>query len=205
MKRSGMITLAVAVAAVLTAALATGWAQAPPPAAQPARVAVCDVGAVFDGYAKRDALNAQLEQKRTEATAVNDARTKKIEDLSKLLNQLKEGTREHEQRLEEFKKLSIEQAVWLKFEEGAFMAQHRRMMSQLYTEALDEVARVAQSAGYDLVLYKEGIDIESKTTPELYQKIAQRKVLYVSEKIDITQTVLDALNRRYRESSKQTP
>jgi len=202
MKRSGMITLALVATGVLAVVLATGRAQAPRPAAQPTRVAVCDVGAVFDGYDKRDALNAQLEQKRAAAKAVNDARTKKLDDLSKMLKQLKEGTREHEQRLDEFKKLSIEQAVWMKFEEGAFMARHRRMMTELYREALAEVARAAEAGGHDLVLYKERIEIASKTTPELYQKIAQRKVLYAADKIDITQTVLDALNRRYRESSK---
>lgn len=202
MNRSGMITLVAVAAAVLAVVLATGWAQAPRTPAQPTRVAVCDVGAVFNGYAKRDALNAELEKKREEAKAANDDLTKKIDNLEKRLNQLKEGTREHEQRLEEYQKLSIQQAVFMKFTEDTFMSRHRLMTAEIYRDALDEIARVAKQAGYDLVLYREQIDIKSKTTPELYQKIAQRKVLYAADTIDITRTVLDELNRRYRESKK---
>jgi len=202
MNRSGMITLVAVGAVVLAAVLATGWAQTAPKAAQPTRVAVCDVGAVFNGYDKRADLNAELERKRDKARADNDERTKKIENLEKLIKQLKEGTREHEQRVQEYRKLSIEQAVFMKYEEETFMAQHRRMTAALYQEALDEVARVAEASGYELVLYREQIDIASKTIPELYQKIAQRKVLYAAGTIDITQTVLDGLNRRYRESKK---
>lgn len=202
MKLSGMITLALVALVVLAVVLGPSWAQTPRTAPRATRVAVCDVGGVFDGYAKRDALNAQLDQKRKAAKATDDARTARIETLSKQLKQLKEGTREHEQRLDEFRKLSIEQAVWRKFEEGAFMAQHRRMMEQLYREVLDEVSRTAKARGYDLVLYKEKVEIASKTTPELYQKIAQRKVLFAANEIDVTQAVLDGLNRRYRENSK---
>ena len=195
MKHSGMVGLAMVGLVVLAVVLGTGWAQTPPAAPRATRVAVVDVEAVFDGYVKRDALNAQLEQKRAEAKAVDDARTKKIDTLKKQIEELKEGTREHELRLDQWNKLRIERAVWRKFQEDAFMAEHRRMMEQLYSEILEEVARTGKRTGYDLVLYKETISITSKTTAELYQKIAQRKVLYATEKIDITRQVLSALNR----------
>ena len=197
MRTSGAILAAAVLAAVLAVLMAQGLAQSPAPVAAPTRVAVCDVGAVFNGYLKRNDLNLQLEQRRKAANAEDKRRLEQINKVEKTLKQLKQGTPEYDKQAKKLQSLVIEARVWREFTEKAFRAEHRRMMETLYREILTAVAQVAKARNLDLVLYSEQVEITSKTTPELYNKIAQRKCLYHKPSIDITQAVLDRLNRQY--------
>ena len=199
-KHSGIIVLtataALAVVVVLSTALAqTRPAVAPPPAA---RVAVCDVGAVFNGYERRAELNKQLETRRTAANQEDEKRQGEIARLEKAIKLLKPGSEQHETQLTKLAKLSISRKAWREFEERKFLSEHRRMMEQIYAQILQAVADTARARRYDLILYRESIEIASQSTSELYKKIAQRKCLYANPAIDLTQSVLDRLNAAYR-------
>ncbi|OPX25284.1 MAG: hypothetical protein B1H04_00165 [Planctomycetales bacterium 4484_123] len=197
MRTSGAILAAGVLAAALAALMTQTFAQSPAAAIPPTRVAVCDVGAVFNGYLKRNDLNLQLEQRRKQAKAEDKRRLDQITKIEKTLKQLKRGTPEYDQQAKKLQSLVIEARVWREFTEKAFRAEHRGMMETLYREILAAVAQVAKARNIDLVLYSEEVQIASKTTPELYSKIAQRKCLYHKPAIDLTKAVLDRLNRQY--------
>ena len=203
MKRSSVTLISITGAVALALVLGQTLAQAPRRAAAvPTRVAVCDVGALFNGYARRDDLNAELEKKRGKANAEDKQRQQSIETFEKALEQLKPGTKAYQAQMDRLARLKVERSAWRAYEEKAFLAEHRRMMEELYREILAAVALTAKEKGYDLVVYSEVVEIASQTTTELYKKIAQRKCLFYSPKIDLTQIVLERMNRRYRARKK---
>ncbi len=199
MKRSTLL-LTVLIAMGTTAALLShGFAQAPAaPPATPTRVAVCDVAKVFNNYQRAKDLTAEFEQRRRRIKVEDDRRDARLKQLQATLSALKPGSKEHETRLAEYMKASIERQVWRKMQEELAIRQHRRLTEEMYKEILRAVDAVAKERGFDLVIYLENVPIASASTSELLNKIAQRKVLYHDPRIDITQTVLQRVNSRYR-------
>ncbi len=198
------------VAMVLLAAVAIFWgrsdAQAPPrPVAPVARVAVCDVGVLFNGYKRRQALETLFENKRKQAKAADDAKAAQIDKLKKVLESLNANTNLYEQKLREMQKLALERQVWQQLQEQQFVREHRMLMQDLYAEILAAVADTARKTGYDLVIYRDSVEVKSKTTAELLNKIAQRKCLYNNPAIDLTRPVLDLLNKRFQAGKAKRP
>ncbi|KPK82693.1 MAG: hypothetical protein AMJ81_09510 [Phycisphaerae bacterium SM23_33] len=200
MKPSNLIAAGALALLAVVVLLGQTQGQTPGPAQAPryTRVAVCDVGAVFNGYARGEDLNAQLDRNRALAQQEDQKRADAIKRIEDTLKQLKQGSKEYNARVEQRDRLAFERKAWREFEQMKFLDEHRRMMEAMYTEILDAVAATAKEKGYDLVVYREAVEIDSKTTTELYQKIAQRKCLYYNPAIDLTQAVLDRLNRQYK-------
>jgi len=199
MKRSALL-LTVMIAFGTTAVLLRhSFAQAPaPPPAPSTRVAVCDVAKVFNNYQRAKDLTTEFEQRRRRIKAEDERRSARLKQLEATISALKPGSKEHDARLAEYMRASIERQVWRKMEEELAIREHRRLTEEMYKEILGAIDAVAKARGFDLVIYLENVPVASATTTELLNKIAQRKVLYHDPRIDLTQTVLQRVNSRYR-------
>jgi len=174
------------------------------PAAAPAstRVAVCDVIQVFNNYKRSQDLSAQLNQKRQQTALEEKKRVKEINALQMELTALKQGSPEYEKRVQKLQKLTIDVKVWKQFQEALIMSRHHKLTKDLYQEILATVARVAKEKNFQVVIYGQRSDIPSKNTPQLLQMIEFRKVLYSAPGLDLTDTVLDRLNRNYHDRNR---
>jgi len=184
------------VAAGLAVALSSSEAQAPA-GAPPSHVAVCDIVDVFNNYQRAKDLTAKLNERREAIKAEADKRLKEIENRRLEMEGLKVGSKEHEQRLNEVQRLTIERQAYLQFQDALAMREHRNLTKEMYEEILAMVAAVAKERGYDLVLYRESEPLSAEGQ-EIVRQIQSRKVLYASEKIDLTETVLGRLNQAYK-------
>ncbi len=199
--RTGLVFVTVAIVMVAVAGL---WSRSAGQPAAPAvvpvtRVAVCDVGKVLNGNERRAELLAQYHQKRTAANEEDKKRLAEIETIQKALKQnLKPNTKEYDQQLQKLQQLSIQRKVWREYEEWQFAREHRQLMEHMYGEILDAIAVIARQRGYHLVLYRDDVEVESETTSELLNKVAQRKCLYNDPRIDLTQPVTERLNQNFR-------
>jgi len=196
MKTSGAILIATVTAAALALFMGLGTAQTPRPAPV-ARVAVCDVSAVFNGYLKKQTLNDELDRRIKKAQEDSKKRSDAVQAAVKTLKQLKPGTAEYRMRVKELEKLAIQQEGLVGIENKLIGAERRRMMVELYKDVLPVVAEVAKARGIDVVLDSEKVDLATQGTAELFSKIGQRKCLYHNPRADITQAVLTRLNRAY--------
>jgi Skp family chaperone for outer membrane proteins len=186
------------VAAASAALLGRGLAQSPAPEAVLAKVAVCDVTAVFNKYQRASDLSTQFAERARKLSAEDEQRKAAIQRLEQTLESLRPGSKEHDARLAEMDKLTTERQVWRTQQENQAVREHRRLTEEMYKEVLDAVAAVAKEKGYDLVLCRESVDLASATTAELLNKIAQRKCLYNNPALDVTSAVLDRLNSQYK-------
>jgi Skp family chaperone for outer membrane proteins len=211
MKRSRIVTILAAVCVGLT--LASLRAQTVLPASRPAsapaaafaagpsgptRVAVCDISAAFRNYDRLRDLNQVLRQKNDALKAENARRTKQVEDLQKELQDLKPGSKQYQAKLEERDKAAVEGAVSLQYQKGVLDREQRQLTEDMFREILAAVSQVAQERGYDLVLARDSVDVTSLSMEELMDKMIQRKCLYSSPQIDLTEEVTQRANAAYK-------
>lgn len=197
MKRSHVMMLSI-VSALAAGAIGLGVAGTAPNDTPPARVAVCDVATVFNKYSRAQDLSAQFSDKAKKMTDEDEQRAAAIKKVEQTLESLRQGSKEYEVRLADLEKMSMERQVWRNTQEQMAVREHRRLTEEMYKEVLEAIAASAKDKGYDLVLYREDVDIVSTTTTELLNKIAARKVLFSVASIDITAPVLERVNRQYR-------
>jgi len=176
----------------------------PPPGAAPVTAAtagtaaVCDVVEVFNNYQRAKDLTAKLNDRREEIKAENKKRAESIDAIKMVLEGLKVGSKEYEDRFNEMQKLTIDRQSWLQFQEQMILREHQRLTREMYEQVLQTIAAIARERGFKVVLQRDKESLETRDTAELIQKIAMRKVLFSDESVDLTETVLTRLNQSYR-------
>ena len=69
-----------------------------------------------------------------------------------------------------------------------------------YTQIVQAVEEVAKARGLLLVLYRDDMDLQTDDLQDLGSRLRDRKVVFSAAGLDITQDVLDKVNRDYRAS-----
>jgi Skp family chaperone for outer membrane proteins len=206
MKASSIVVLTAAVVVVaLALALNSGVAQTAGGAAGVAKVAVCDIAQVFNKSQQALELSAKFADKRNQIAAQDEERKTKIQQLEKRLESIKPESKEFDVVMGEHDQLVAALQVWQQIQQKQFLTEHRRLTEGMYAAILKKVETVAKDKGFDIVFYKEDVDITSKTTEELLNKIAQRKVLYNNPAFDLTNSVLDSVNADYKAATTSAP
>ena len=174
-------------------------AQAPAPAAT--KIAVCDVGVIFTNYQKAKDLEMKFGERRNALKAEDDKRGKKIESIEQELREgLKANSKEYEDRLAEYTKLTIDRETWVKYEEVRATREYSRLSSEMFKDIQTVAGQVAIEKGFDVVLSNDAALTDQKT--DVYRLIETKKVLYSSPAVDITNAVLAKLNEQYKAATK---
>jgi len=166
-------------------------------------VAVCDVAQVFDNYLRGKELSAEFRDKSEKLRGEDDQRAKAISDLQGELEGLMEGSKEYEQRLSEVHRLTIERTTWRQFQTDQVDRDRLRLTRQMYDEILQAVTQVAKSKGVQVVLYHKRQDEKTENMTELLQQVELRKVLYAADSVDITDQVLQEVNKAFEASREK--
>jgi len=165
--------------------------------ARATRVAVCDVGHVFDNYARRQDLNAEFARRAERLQAESDQRLKAIEDIKAELAGLMVGSEAYESRLREAERLAYERKAWIEHQTSMAERDRHRLTRQIYQQIIEAVAKVAKANGVDIVVYRKADIQPTENLAQLQQQMELRKVLYAAASTDITDGVLSELNRAY--------
>jgi len=166
-------------------------------------VAVCDIAQVFDNYLRGKELSAEFRDKSEKLRGEDDQRAKAISDLQGELEGLMEGSKEYEQRLSEVHRLTIERTTWRQFQTDQVDRDRLRLTRQMYDEILQAVSQVAKSKGVQVVLYHKRQDEKAENMTELLQQVELRKVLYAADSVDITDQVLQEVNKAFEASREK--
>lgn len=202
MRRSGIFLLAAASVTCVAVFLTVVSAQAPAAAGPRGTVAVCDVVTVFNDYQQAKDLSAEFQERAKKLAAQDELKLQAVQEVGKVLNALKPGSKSYEEQLQKWEKLSLERTMWRGVRDQVNLREHRRLTEEMYTEILAMIETVAKERRFDLVIHRENVELASQTTTELLNKIAQRKCLYAAKSIDITDVVLKRVNRRYSKSKE---
>jgi Skp family chaperone for outer membrane proteins len=198
MKTTRGLTLAVVVLLILA-----GWWMGTGQAAEksapaPSSAAVVDVVKVFNEYQRTKQINDQLTQQQQEMQDQRKQKLDRIEALKAELENFHPDSKDYYNRQKELLKLSIELDSFTRVSAEEIKREFRIQTEDIYKEIIGAVEAVAQNSGYDLVLFMDKVEIQGDSFPALLEKIRERKVLYHSPKLEITDSVLDQLNQAYK-------
>ena len=171
-------------------------AQAQQAGASP--VAVCDIAKVFAEYQRAKDLTKRLNDKKGELENEDGRRKNALEALQAELEGFRPGSEQHTKTMEKMEQVIVEREVWMKVEQGALLRQNATLTKEMYEELRTALAELAQQRGIVQILQLESGELGGRNPQEMMAQMINKKVLYSSPTIDLTDTILQKLNEAYR-------
>lgn len=169
------------------------WGQSSPPTS----VAVIDIAKVFEQYQMTTDLNDFFEKQKLAVSEQRDTRRKELETRRKELEAFVADTTDYKERSNELMRLEVEYQVWLELQERLLKDEHMRRLRQIYDDVRAMVKSVCESSGIELMLTYDTLSGDAADSAALRQQILLQKVIYVADRIELTEEVLKALNESY--------
>ncbi len=201
-----VIASAVALA-ILAGYLGTSWSQntgTQRPAAKPVphRVGLIDMARVFKEYDKFEALRGGLKGEIQSSDQKAKAMALQVQKLQAEMKNFKQGTDAYISRESQLTKLASDFEAFRKVAQRDFLRKESQIYRTIYLEAVDVVQKYAEYYNYTLVLRFNGEKLDTADPQKLIQGL-NRQVVYHRNDDDITDSVLEFLNRQYGAAAKK--
>ncbi len=162
-------------------------------------IAVLDVARVFEAYEMTRDLEAAFDERRREAANEAERRRGNIEQMRRALAAFDPESEDFARREQELVQAEVEFQVWSAMQERTLKNDHKRWLKHIYRRTQDTIAEIAGERDIDLVLTYDALTEDAPDSAALRQQILLQKVIFHDEKIDITDAVLQRLNKAYRD------
>ncbi|HYO09052.1 MAG TPA: OmpH family outer membrane protein, partial [Tepidisphaeraceae bacterium] len=187
----------------LVAALVASLAAATAARAQDAtRVATVNPARVFAEMQETKDLKQKLENDRKSLEQEVQARQSKVKDLQAARDLLKTDSPQYAQAEQTFMQEAFGFDTWSKVTQAQLQGQQKQQMKILFDKIIATTQQVAQQQNIDLVLADQRPDLPENlaqiNVEQLRAILNGRNVIYASQKVDLTQSVIAALDANYR-------
>lgn len=166
------------------------------------KIGVVDLNTVFEKYEKRKMFDVQLKEQEKQYQKIVNDKKKELVSLGEKIQLLDLGSEARKKDEEVFEKKNMELESYAKFAEKSLMKKYKDYFESLYTEVCREVEDIGSREQYDLIIKKEEPELQSGGITELQFKVGIKTVLYHSGSVDITDQVIDNLNKKHSAASK---
>ena len=190
----------------LIGALAAGLDQ-PSKAPAPAAVAVVDLAKLSKNLDEAKNLSEALARQRDEAQKKIEEIKTELTNVNKDLDGLKEkkGTPEYFRLLA--KKFELEATLKARGEglQQLIDIAEGDNMKIMFTRVVEAVTRIGKERGYDFILWDDRAIVpptNPATGAQVWNIIRDRRILFASERVDITEQVLTQMNNEYKAAKK---
>lgn len=188
----------------LSAAVGIGFssrltAQAPN-AGIPHKIGLIDMGRVFKSYEKFNALREDLKAEIQKSDEKAKQMAVQIQQLRKEMQEFEPDSPEYLQREKRITQLSTEFETFRKTAQRDFLRKESQIYETIYLEVVDVVKKYAEYYKYTLILRYNGEKIDASDPKSLIQSL-NRQVVYHRPEDDITDSVIEYLNRRYQSAA----
>lgn len=203
MHRNVMLALlSTAAAAVLVITLLPRESDANQSAGQ-SRVAAVNVVRVINEYDRFKDLRAEIQ--RLEENLQNEVATRRgnIDAMQQAVNQMAENDPALQKQMEDLLRAQIEFKNWFDMTQAGRVREYAIWIRRIHTEVRDLAERIAERDGFTMVLADDREALQGFDPDQLQQQIASQRTVWVSPQADITQLVIDELNKSYRQQPKQ--
>ncbi|QDT63095.1 OmpH family outer membrane protein [Calycomorphotria hydatis] len=201
MKRTTSVIAAMAVVAGIISASPAAYAQAK----SPSSVGLIDMAEVFENYQKfkdlREGLKDELKSREGEIKSIAEAIQKAQKDL-----QESPFEKNSPQYVDQEKRLITLNAE-LKTKQATIQREFLRRESQMYKDVYMEVSKMVGAAanhyGYTVVLRFRRGDVGTEDEAQKILQGMNRLVIYHQTQDDITDRVIQVLNKSYNSTAKK--
>jgi Skp family chaperone for outer membrane proteins len=166
-------------------------------------VAVIDVVKAFNEFRQTQDLNDEFEKCRRQVQEELNARDATLETKAEELGAFHPDSADYSKRRRELQRLRIDRETYMRFAEMEVRDLFRDWTRRTYEQICQTAAEVARERGFDMVLAREELEKDLPDAAALKQQIRSRKVIYFDPASDITDQVLDRLNRSYEQKGKR--
>jgi Skp family chaperone for outer membrane proteins len=164
---------------------------------------VCiDVVKIFDEYNRQKDLSEEMKQIQEDMRSEVETRQKKIESLQATLDAMDPSDPTITKKMREMLQMQIDFKNWSDLMQADMAREVGLWTRRIYEEIVSVAEEMAQRNGYSMVLYREAPALQGFDPEVLRDQIRMRKLIWCSDAVDITQTVLDQLNDRYDNEPK---
>ena len=202
MKRVLLSALTIAVCATTVVSAQTSTQKTPPPT--PAKVGLIDMAKVFQDYTKFKDLREQLktEIERSDAKAKQLAAA--VTNLQTQMKDLKPGSPKYAQLEKALLNARGDFEAYRAGEQRELMRKESAIYKQIYVEVTGAVKKYAEWRKLTLVIRFSPKGADQAETPQSIVDSMNRQVVYHRPDDDITQSVLNYLNRSYSTTAGRT-
>jgi Skp family chaperone for outer membrane proteins len=213
---SSLVRLATVVAAgaawLWTAGALAGEPAAPPaPDKKPgsAKIGFANIKVMIDNYKRTVTLEKDIDRYREEESDKIEQMRKTLKEKRDQLKMLAQGSRVYHETWKEIRKLELD----INFQEEALKADLQlrllKATKDVYEDILKEIQEFAKKNEYLAILKVETGELESESKAELILRINSRGVLYFDGAFDVSNEIVDSLNKKYtggkEEPKKEEP
>ena len=161
----------------------------------PLKIGVVNIAEVFEKSNERDKREKELQAKMDEATAKIEDYKRQAQALQEEADKLEKGSPEYTEINK--KRVALMAKAEIFAEQSQIEIQNRESASrqELYSMIREAVDKYAAKNGYDLVLKIDDNRISGKSIVTQDIQMSTRIVLYNSQKMDLTKTIIDVINK----------
>jgi len=172
-------------------------------------VAVVNPTQVLEGLVERAEAEAQLRQKFEELKAQADARTSEIRTLQEQLDTANDANA-RQAVLDEIDAKSVKAVAFDQFAARQFDIDLALLQQDLYNRIVASVSDLAHANGIDIVLVNDNAapivinpELRMPRATQVEEQIAQRRVIFASTSVDITEALILRMNNAHSERTGQ--
>ncbi len=166
------------------------------------KVACIDVVKIFNEYQRQKDLSDEMKNLQSKLEEENKSRRQKIDEFEAALGKIDPNDPTYVARMRELLQMQIEYKNWVDLKQADMTREIALWSCRIYKEIIKLTEEVAKSQSYDLVFYRDEFECAANNPDQIREQIRGRKLLYANASVDISQTVLDALNSAYRAQPK---
>ncbi|MFI5378080.1 MAG: OmpH family outer membrane protein [Tepidisphaerales bacterium] len=168
----------------------------------PVRVAVCNVGKVFEQLDERKAQSERFQAERDGFRVQLQRRQAEIKDIQEQLNNLKPDSPAYNEKTQLLMQKVVDMEVWARLQEAEQARKEKEAIKRIYDKIAAACQVVAEQKKLDLVLAEHKPEIPNPSDPKISPDqvrlaLSQTNVLYKNDKADVTQAVILQLNQDY--------
>ncbi len=206
------LIVSAAAVALLAGLLSKAWTQNPsarsggarPAATSGAKVGLIDMAYVFKNYSKFEALREDLKAEMQRSDEKARAMAQNIRKLQEELKQFQDGSPEYVAREKQLTELTADFEAFRKTTQRDLLRKESQIYKTIYLEVADAVSKYAYHFNYSLIIRFDREGLEDAVNPQDVLQKMQRQVVYHRSEDDITLSVLNYLNDRYKQTAGAT-
>ena len=171
----------------------------------PHKVGLIDMAFLFSKYTKFEALRNDLKAEIETADTELKGRLEKIKGLQAEMKELVPNSPQFIAREKQITELAGAAEAERKNLQRRFMREETKVYQTVYREVLDAVNKYAALFKYTLIIRYSRDEAEVGDDPQKVMQALQRQVVFNRKDDDITEPVLNYLNRQYKPTAPAAP
>ncbi len=197
MKKQTLYGIALMAAVALLASVMTAGASYAMQA-RPTAIAVVDVMKVLEGLHEKPKIEAEIKTMAQKVEQEIKDRGTKVQQLKEDLDMLAPGTAAHTEKLDKYEYEAFALQTFARYQEQKIKREQSLQYEAVYRKILDSAGKVAQEAGYDMVVLKDRLVNFGDADPkQLRALFSLQKLLWSKPDLDLTEQITLRMNTEF--------